>query len=150
MSLDEFATSSGEVTRILGLDIGDRRIGVAISDSLGYTAQGIEVIDRKQVDWLLRISELIKDMDVGAIVVGLPRNMNGSLGPRGQLCQEMADELKARFHIPVHLWDERLSTVAAERTLIEADISRKKRKKVIDQMAASWILQGYLDSVRRV
>jgi len=89
---------------------------------------------------------LIKENEVSKVVVGLPKNMNGTIGPRGEASQFYADELNKRFGVPVVLWDERLTTVAAERVLLEADVSRKKRKKVIDKMAASMILQGYLDS----
>jgi len=149
MSVDDFSFNIEASSRVMGLDVGERRIGVAVSDSLGWTAQGVTVLDRKESDWLRRLDELVQTYGVRAIVVGLPRNMNGSLGPRGEDSMKVAEELKQRYGFPVHLWDERLSTVAAERTLIEADLSRRKRKKVIDQLAASWILQGYLDSQRR-
>lgn len=133
--------------KILGLDYGDRRIGVSISDDLGWTAQGLEVIERrKEGQDLLRIAELVKQYGVEEIVVGLPKNMNGTIGPRGELCQAFASELNEKFQLPIHLWDERLSTVAAERTLLEADVSRKKRKGVVDKLAAALILQNYLDS----
>lgn len=133
--------------KILGLDYGDRRIGVSISDDLGWTAQGLEVIERrKEGRDLQRIAELVKQYEVEEIVVGLPKNMNGSIGPRGELCQAFAGELKEQLQLPIHLWDERLSTVAAERTLLEADVSRKKRKGVVDKLAAALILQNYLDS----
>ncbi|CAJ1313980.1 Holliday junction resolvase RuvX [Paenibacillus sp. PK4536] len=133
--------------RILGLDYGDRKIGVAISDAFGWTAQGVEVIDRKRTkDVGARIVELVQELEVTEIVVGLPKNMNGSVGPRGQLSMEFAESLKESVQLPVHLWDERLTTVSAERTLIEADVSRKKRKLVVDKMAASLILQNYLDA----
>jgi putative Holliday junction resolvase len=88
----------------------------------------------------------VKQYGVEEIVVGLPKNMNGSIGPRGELCQAFASELKEQLQLPIHLWDERLSTVAAERTLLEADVSRKKRKGVVDKLAAALILQNYLDS----
>jgi putative Holliday junction resolvase len=149
MSLREFSSFDiDSSSRIMGLDVGERRIGVAVSDSLGWTAQGVEVIDRKATDWMKRVEQLVQEYQVRAFVVGLPRNMNGTIGPRGEACQQVAKELEERFSLPVHLWDERLSTSAAERTLIDADISRKKRKQVIDQMAASWILLGYLDAQR--
>lgn len=148
MDLSDFSSLDIHSPRVMGLDIGERRIGVAVSDSLGWTAQGVEVIDRNGTDWMKRLDELVRKYNVRAFVVGLPRNMNGTLGPKGEACMELAKELEQRYSLPVHLWDERLSTVAAERTLIDADISRKKRKKVIDQMAASWILQGYLDAQR--
>ncbi|ACX63879.1 Holliday junction resolvase RuvX [Paenibacillus lautus] len=135
--------------KIMGLDYGDRRIGVAISDAFGWTAQGVEVIERRRDEGELdRIAALVKDNEVGEIVVGLPKNMNGTIGPRGEICMEFANTLRESLSLPVHLWDERLSTVSAERTLLEADVSRKKRKQVVDKMAASLILQNYLDSKR--
>jgi len=135
--------------RIMGLDYGDRRIGIALSDVFGWTAQGLEVIERRRDgNELNRIAELVKEHEVGEIVVGLPKNMNGTIGPRGEICMEFAGTLRDSLDLPVHLWDERLSTVSAERTLLEADVSRKKRKQVVDKMAASLILQNYLDSKR--
>ncbi len=131
----------------MGLDLGSKRIGVAVSDELGWTAQGVTVIKRDQSSsWLSQLDDLMDQYQVAKLVVGLPRNMDGSIGARGIDCQEIAEELKRRYQLPVELWDERLSTTAVERTLIAADVSRKKRKTVIDQMAASWILQGYLDA----
>lgn len=132
--------------RWMGLDYGDVRIGVAISDETGLIAQGIEVLKRTSMDAdLQRIQEWIQQYEVHTIVLGLPKNMNGTIGPRGVLSQEFAELLKTKTGLQVELWDERLSTMAAERTLIEGDVSRKKRKKVVDKMAASIILQGYLD-----
>lgn len=133
--------------RIMGLDYGDKTIGVAVSDELGWTAQGVEVIRRKsREDDRARLAELIREYTMDEIVVGMPKNMNGTIGPRGEASREFADQLTEWFGLPVHLWDERLTTVAAQRTLIEADVSRKKRKGVIDKMAAQLILQGFLDS----
>ncbi|MFV9510952.1 Holliday junction resolvase RuvX [Tepidibacillus sp. LV47] len=135
--------------RILGLDVGEKTIGVAISDELGLTAQGIEVIQRKTLDQdLKRLREMITEYEVEAIVVGLPKNMNGTIGKRAEMIMEFAEQLRDEFDRPVHFWDERLTTVSAEKTLIAADMSRKKRKKVIDKMAAMLILQGYLDAKR--
>lgn len=135
--------------KIMGLDYGDRRIGVALSDVFGWTAQGLEVIDRRREGIEFeRIAALVKEHEVSEIVVGLPKNMNGTIGPRGEICMEFAGILRESLCLPVHLWDERLSTVSAERTLVEADVSRKKRKQVVDKMAASLILQNYLDSKR--
>lgn len=132
--------------RILGLDYGDKTIGVAVSDAFGWTAQGIETIRRKKPeDDMNRLGELVRAYEVTEIVVGLPKNMDGTVGPRGEICLAFADTLKETLHLPVHLWDERLTTVSAERTLLEADVSRKKRKQVIDKMAAVFILQGFLD-----
>lgn len=137
--------------RILALDVGDKTIGVAASDLLLITAQGLEVIRR--TTWEKdkhRLGEIIRDYDVATVIVGLPKNMNGTVGPRGEVSQQFADKLKEAFpQVQVRLWDERLSTVAAERSLIEADVSRAKRRQVIDKMAAVFILQGYLDSLPR-
>lgn len=132
--------------RRLGLDYGDKRIGVALSDELGITAQGLEVISRRSDEQdLQRIEQLVQEHEVGEIIVGLPKNMDGSIGPRGEICMAFAEELRSRLGITVQLWDERLSTVSAERALLEADVSRKKRKQVIDKMAAMIILQNYLE-----
>ncbi|SDW65483.1 putative holliday junction resolvase [Marininema mesophilum] len=136
--------------RIMGIDVGEKRVGISVSDLMGWTAQGLETVSRTEDDgWLRRIGELIREYEVESIVVGLPRNMDGSIGDKGKACEVIAEDLKQRFSLPVKLWDERLSTMAVQRTLIEADMSRKKRRKVVDKMAASWILQGYLDSQRR-
>lgn len=132
--------------RIMGLDYGDKTIGVSMSDELGWTAQGLEVISRRKAgNDTARLLELAGQYGVQEVVVGLPKNMNGTMGPRGEICIAFAEQLKEILNIPVHLWDERLTTVSAERILIEADVSRKKRKQIIDKMAASLILQGYLD-----
>jgi putative Holliday junction resolvase len=135
--------------RILGLDVGDNTIGVAASDSLLLTAQGIEVIRRQCLDKdLARLAQLISEYEVTTIVVGWPKNMNGTIGPRAELSQEFANMLAQRFpEVAVKLWDERLTTVAAEKMLIAADVKRKKRRQVIDKMAAVLILQGYLDNL---
>lgn len=133
--------------RILALDVGDKTIGIAVSDALRLTAQGVEVIRR--TSWekdTARLQELIREYEISQILIGLPKNMNGTIGPRGELTQEFAKALsEAVGDIPIKLWDERLSTVAAERSLIAADVKRAKRKQVIDKMAAVFILQGYLD-----
>ncbi|PLT35239.1 Holliday junction resolvase RuvX [Bacillus sp. V5-8f] len=133
----------------MGLDLGTKTLGVAVSDALGWTAQGLETIkinEEKKEFGLARLSEIIKEHEVSKIVLGLPKNMNATIGPRGEASQAFAKVLEERFGLPVHLWDERLTTMAAERVLLEADVSRAKRKKVIDKMAAVMILQGYLDS----
>ncbi|MCY9592676.1 Holliday junction resolvase RuvX [Paenibacillus chitinolyticus] len=135
--------------RTMGLDYGDKTIGVAVSDLLGLTAQGIEVIRRASPQHDLdHLRRLIGEYEVTEIVVGLPKNMNGSIGPRGELSQEFAAQLTETFNLPVRMWDERLTTVSATRTLLEADVSRKKRKQVVDKIAAVLILQGYMDSKR--
>ncbi len=135
--------------RFLGLDVGSKTVGVAVSDEFGWTAQGLETIPINEEEKKFgfdRIGHIIKEYNVGKIIVGLPKNMDGSIGPRGEASQFYARELEKRFGLPVVLWDERLTTMAAERLLIAADVSRKKRKKVIDKMAAVMILQSYLDS----
>ena len=133
--------------RIMGLDLGDKTIGVAVSDSLGWTAQALETVTRKDIETdIERIRELIREWEVGKIVVGLPKNMNSTIGPQGEKAIEFAKVLEEATGLEVVLWDERLSTVAAERMLIEGQVRREKRKRVIDKVAASIILQGYLDS----
>lgn len=132
--------------KILGLDYGDRKIGVAVSDAFGWTAQGLEVIVRRDDEEVLqRLAAIVREHGVEEFVLGMPKNMNGTIGPRGELSKAFAETLKQTFGLPVHLWDERLSTVSAERTLLEADVSRKKRRQVVDKMAATIILQTYLD-----
>ncbi|MBM7664387.1 putative Holliday junction resolvase [Solibacillus kalamii] len=135
--------------RIMGLDVGSKTVGVAISDALGWTAQGIETIkiDEAAGEFgIERINELVKEHNVTEFVVGYPKNMNNTIGPRGEASESYKKLLEDTFGFPVKLWDERMTTMAAERMLIEADVSRKKRKLVIDKMAAVMILQGYLDS----
>lgn len=135
--------------RVLGLDLGTKTLGVAVSDELGWTAQGLETIsiDEENGEFgLNRLRGIIEEYNVDTIVLGFPKNMNGTVGPRGEASQRFAKILEREFSLPVLLWDERLSTMAAERMLIAADVSRKKRKQVIDKMAAVVILQSYLDS----
>lgn len=136
--------------RVIGLDIGDRTIGIAVSDLLGLTAQGVETIRRKKLaDDIARLGELMEQYETRELVSGYPKNMNGTEGDRCEVVKAFVDEVKAVYpDVQVTFWDERLSTVAATRSLLEADVSRKKRKKVIDKMAAVFILQGYLDSIR--
>ncbi|MBB5336866.1 Holliday junction resolvase RuvX [Pectinatus brassicae] len=134
--------------RIMGLDVGDKTVGVAISDALMLTAQGIETVRRQswEID-LKRLNELIEEYSIDKIVVGLPRNMNGTEGERCDVVRDFAEHLKEVVSTPeIIFWDERLSTVAAEKYLVAADVSRAKRRKIIDKMAAVFILQGYLDS----
>jgi putative Holliday junction resolvase len=134
--------------RILGLDVGDKRIGVAVSDPMGWTAQGLEVLMREDSGSdILRLKEIVKEYHVEAIVVGIPKNMDGTLGEQAEKVHEYIEALKEALGLPMIPWDERLSTVAAERSLLEADMSRAKRKRVIDKVAAVLILQGYLDSL---
>lgn len=134
--------------RTMSLDVGSKTIGIAVSDAMGMIARGVETIRRKSLEQdFLRMEELIKENEVSKIVVGYPKNMNGSIGERAKICEIFAEDVKTRFKdLTVVLWDERLSTVAAEKVLIDADMRRDKRKKVIDMMAAVVILQNYLDS----
>ncbi|MBF8969578.1 MULTISPECIES: Holliday junction resolvase RuvX [unclassified Streptococcus] len=135
--------------RIMGLDVGSKTVGVAISDPLGFTAQGLEIIpidEEKGEFGLDRLSQLVQEYTVDQFVIGLPKNMNNTSGPRVEASQAYGELLTKEFGKPVSYQDERLTTVAAERMLIEqADISRSKRKKVIDKLAAQLILQNYLD-----
>lgn len=136
--------------RILGLDYGSKTVGVAVSDGLGITAQGLETIQRSQANklrkTLARIEQLIKEYDVGKIVLGCPRNMNNTEGPRVQATLEFMEMLKRRTGLEVILQDERLTTVSAERVLMESGVRRENRKEVIDKIAAVFILQTYLDA----
>lgn len=133
--------------RFMGLDVGNKTIGVALSDPLGWTAQGLEVIRRAGLEKdLNRLQEIIKEYSVEKAVIGLPKNMNGTLGPQAEIVLEFIKEFEKSTGLPVVTWDERLTTVAAQRMLIEADVSRAKRKQVIDKMAAVFILQTYLES----
>jgi len=136
--------------RVLALDIGRKKIGVAISDALGITAQGLKTVFRKnpQTDFIA-VKDIVDEMGVGTIVVGLPLNMDGSPGPKAQEAKEFAEGLSNFTSAPVRMWDERLTTLQATRTLLEADISRTKRKKLDDKIAAQLMLQSYLDSLTR-
>jgi putative Holliday junction resolvase len=135
--------------RTLGLDFGTKTIGVAASDALGLTAQTVTTIRRTSLRAdLAALKELVHEYEAERFVVGLPLNMDGSEGPRAEATRKFVDALTQALGLPVELWDERLSTVAAQRTLLEADLSRAKRREVIDQMAAQFILQGWLDAKR--
>jgi len=132
--------------RIMGLDVGDKTIGVAISDPLLLTAQGLKTIIRESNKKdIKKIEDIIEEYNINKIVVGLPKNMNNTLGPQGEKVIDFVDKIKKRIDIEIILEDERLTTVTAERILIEGDVSRKNRKKVIDKVAATYILQNYLD-----
>lgn len=136
--------------RILGLDIGSKTIGIALSDPLGYTAQGIKTIIRKsKKSDLEELKNLCLQYQVDTIVAGLPKNMNGTIGPQGEKVISLCELIKSETNLPLKLWDERLTTVAANRAMLEADLSRAKRKKIVDKMAATYILQGYLDSLSK-
>lgn len=135
--------------RIMGLDFGSKTVGVAISDPLLITAQGIEIIRRKEENklrqTLARIEELIVEYGVEEIVLGYPKNMNNTEGVRVELTKEFQDKLERRTGLPVYLWDERLTTVAADKAMMEAGIRREERKEHVDRIAACFILQGFLD-----
>ena len=136
--------------RIMGLDFGSKTIGVAISDPLGLTAQGIEIIRREDENKLRkslrRIEELVSEYQVEEIVLGFPKNMNNTIGERAQKSLELKEMLERRCGLPVIMWDERLTTVEANRTLMESGVRRENRSKYVDMIAAVFILQGYLDA----
>jgi putative Holliday junction resolvase len=135
------------VSRRLGLDLGDKTIGVAVSDPFGWTAQGVTVIRRTtQTQDLQTLRKIIEEYDVQEIILGYPKNMDGSIGPRAEKSRAYAEWLRETLQLPIVLWDERLTTRSATRTLLEADMSRAKRKLVVDKMAATLLLQTYLDN----
>ncbi len=130
----------------MGVDPGTKRIGVAVSDELGMLARGVATLDAAGEDsGAQELADLARSMDVERIVVGLPRHMNGSEGERAMAARKLAENLASRTGLPVILWDERLTTKGAERMLIAADMPRARRRRIIDQQAAQWILQSYLD-----
>lgn len=136
--------------RILGLDIGTRTVGVAVSDPLGWTAQGITTIKRKNyTEDMNEIKKICDQYGVETIVAGMPKNMNGTIGPSGEMVMEFCERLKSVVNIKIEFWDERLTTVAAHKAMLEADLSRAKRQKIVDKMAATYILQGYLDRISK-
>ena len=136
--------------RIMGLDYGSKTIGVAVSDPMGLTAQGLEIIRREEENKLRkslrRIEELAKEYQVEEIVLGFPKNMNNTIGERAEKSLQLKETLERRLGLPVIMWDERLTTVEADRTLVEAGVRRENRKKYVDMIAAVFILQGYLDA----
>lgn len=135
--------------RIMGLDYGSKTVGVAVSDALGITAQGVEIIRRRSEkrlrQTLARIEELIEEYQVGSIVLGFPKNMDNTIGDRAERSLEFQEILKKRTGLPVVMWDERLTTIEADRTMRETRVRREDRKKYVDELAAMFILQGYLD-----
>lgn len=137
--------------RIMGLDVGDKTIGVSVSDLLQMTAQGVTTIRResKEKDFKA-LEDLIKEYNIKKVVIGLPKNMNGTMGPQGEKTMKFAEKLKNKFKVQIIYEDERLTTMAAEKLLIEGDVRREKRKGVIDKVAANFILQTYLDRQGRV
>jgi len=138
------------IFRILGLDVGKKTIGVAISDPLGFTAQGLTTIRRtKKEQDIQEIKKFCDEYDVKVIVIGLPKNMNGTIGPSGEITMAFGKLIEEELKIEIKFWDERLTTVAAHKAMIEADLSRSKRKKIVDKVASTYILQGYLDLISK-
>ncbi|MDA5094348.1 Holliday junction resolvase RuvX [Aliiroseovarius sp. KMU-50] len=149
--ISDFATALSPMTALAGLDLGTKTIGVAVSDSFRQVATPLETIKRKKFTLDAgRILEITKERQLGGIVLGLPRNMDGTEGPRCQSTRAFARNLAKLTELPISFWDERLSTVAAEKALLEADTSRKRRSEVIDHVAAGYILQGVLDRMRHL
>lgn len=145
----DFATALPPMRALMGLDLGDKTIGVAVSDSMLSVATPLETVRRRKLTLdAARLAELISARNIAGIVLGLPRNMDGSEGPRCQSTRAFARNFVRLTPLPITFWDERLSTVAAERALLEADTSRRRRAEVIDHVAASYILQGLLDRLR--
>jgi putative Holliday junction resolvase len=137
--------------RFLGLDIGSKRIGLALSDELGITAQGLPTLTRTTLgNDIRKLLEIVSQHKVEKIVIGLPKNMNGTVGKSAEQVLTFIQVMKTKTAIPVDVWDERLSTVAVNRTLISANVRRRRRKEVVDKLAAVYILQGFLDSHRRL
>ena len=150
-SLEDFKRNHPQKARLAGLDYGTKTIGVAISDTGQTIASGLETIKRsKFTKDAARLIEIVKEHQIQAFVIGLPLNMDGSEGPRVQATKAFARNLREKIDLPLIYWDERLSTQAAERTLLEADSSRKRRSEVIDKMAATYILQGALDRLNAI
>ena len=136
--------------RIIGLDVGDKTIGVALSDLLQLTAQGLTTIRREsKVKDYAALKEIIDEYDIKKVVVGLPKNMNNTIGPQGEKTMKFAEKIKNKFNVEIIYVDERMTTMSAEKMLIASDVRREKRKTVIDKVAATYILQLYLDKKRR-
>ena len=151
ISLEELAGSLSTGSRLMGLDLGTKTIGLALSDVTRTIATPLETIQRtKFMNDMNKLVELTGELDVSAFILGLPLNLNGTEGPRAQATRSFARNLTGQIDLPLVFWDERLSTVAAERTLLEADASRKRRSEVIDKMAAAFILQGALDRLGNI
>lgn len=135
--------------RILGLDIGTRTIGVSVSDPLGLTAQGITTIRRKNYRYdVEQVRKIYEEYGADTIVAGMPKNMNGTMGPSSEMVMTFCEKLIKDFNPKIEYWDERLTTVAAHKAMLEADLSRSKRSKIVDKVASTYILQGYLDSLK--
>ena len=149
VDLDRFANALAPRARLLGLDVGSKTIGLAIADSEFTIASPLETIRRSKFTAdAIALERVVREREIGGLIVGLPVNMDGSEGPRCQSVRQFARNLLERIDLPLAFWDERLSTMAVTRTLIEADMSRKRRGEVVDKMAASFILQGALDYLR--
>lgn len=149
--ISDFAAALAPMSALAGLDLGERTIGVAVSDSLRSVATPLETIRRKKFGMdAARLQDILAQRAIGGVILGLPRNMDGSEGPRCQSTRAFARNFSRLWDGPITFWDERLSTVAAERALLEADTSRKRRSEVIDHVAASYILQGALDRLRHL
>lgn len=148
-AFEEFATALPPMTALMGLDLGEKTIGVAVSDRMRGVASPLETVRRKKFSLdSARLLELIADREIGGVILGLPKNMDGTEGPRCQSTRAFARNLSRLTEISIGFWDERLSTVAAEKALFEADTTRKRRGQVIDHVAAGYILQGALDRLR--
>ncbi|RLK11069.1 Holliday junction resolvase RuvX [Ruegeria conchae] len=148
-AFEEFAAALSPMSALMGLDLGEKTIGVAVSDRMRGVATPLETVRRKKFTLdSARLIEIVTDREIGGIVLGLPRNMDGSEGPRCQSTRAFARNLARLTDLPIGFWDERLSTVAAEKALLEADTTRKRRGQVIDHVAAGYILQGALDRLR--
>ncbi|UWQ64075.1 Holliday junction resolvase RuvX [Leisingera caerulea] len=150
-AFEDFATALPPMSALMGLDLGTKTIGVAVSDRIGAVATPLETVKRKKFSLdAARLLEIIQARDISGILLGLPRNMDGTEGPRCQSTRAFARNLSQLTDLPISFWDERLSTVAAEKALLEADTTRKRRAEVIDHVAASYILQGALDRMRHL
>ncbi|EDZ46950.1 Holliday junction resolvase RuvX [Leisingera daeponensis] len=148
---EDFAAALPPMSALMGLDLGTKTIGVAVSDRIGAVATPLETVKRKKFSTdAARLLEIIQARDISGILLGLPRNMDGTEGPRCQSTRAFARNLMQLTDLPISFWDERLSTVAAEKALLEADTTRKRRAEVIDHVAASYILQGALDRMRHL
>ncbi len=148
-AFEDFAASLPPMTALMGLDLGEKTIGVAVSDRMRGVASPLETVRRKKFTLdSARLLELIADREIGGLLLGLPKNMDGTEGPRCQSTRAFARNMTRLTDIPIGFWDERLSTVAAEKALLEADTTRKRRGQVIDHVAAGYILQGALDRLR--
>ena len=148
-AIEDFAAALQPMRALMGLDLGEKTIGVAVSDRMRGVASPLETVRRKKFTLdSARLIEIVTDREIGGILLGLPKNMDGSEGPRCQSTRAFARNLSHLTDLPIGFWDERLSTVAAEKALLEADTTRKRRGQVIDHVAASYILQGALDRLR--